>query len=187
MITGVPNVGKSTIINALAKAAAAAKGRGGNGGGATGSVGWGSDEYRPALKGTGAQARRTVPQHDRHRQRNGGGTTKHLAKVGDRPGVTRAVASILVSAAPNLVRVMDTPGIMLPKVGGHEQGLKLALTGAVRDEVRPRETLESAQCGTLLVLARGNYRHHANLESPSGKAQKKTHLFKNSVNACSLS
>lgn len=119
MITGVPNVGKSTIINALAKAAKASAPSTGHRAGAGRSKSstsnkFGSDEYRPAA---------------------GSGTTKHLARVGDRPGVTRAVASILVSAAPSLVRVLDTPGIMLPKVSGPEQGLKLALTGAIRDEV----------------------------------------------------
>jgi ribosome biogenesis GTPase A len=138
MITGVPNVGKSTIINALAKAAAQAayaRGRGAKGG--RSAVELGTDEYRPA-SWDGAKARRT-PVHDHGRSsRRSGGTTKHLAKVGDRPGVTRAVASILVSVAPALVRVLDTPGIMLPKVSGPEQGLKLSLTGAVRDEVRKR-------------------------------------------------
>ena len=120
MITGVPNVGKSTIINALAKAAKTSASSTGHRTGAgrsksTASNKFGSDEYHPAAAGSG--------------------TTKHLARVGDRPGVTRAVASILVSAAPSLVRMLDTPGIMLPKVSGPEQGLKLALTGAVRDEV----------------------------------------------------
>jgi len=123
MITGVPNVGKSTIINALAKAAKTNASTGHRSGAGSkrkskASSKLGSDEYRPA----------------------GSGTTKHLARVGDRPGVTRAVASILVSAAPSLVRVLDTPGIMLPKVSGPEQGLKLALTGAIRDEVRVKDS-----------------------------------------------
>jgi len=126
MITGVPNVGKSTIINALAKAAKTSASSTGHRTGArrsksgTASNKFGSDEYRPAAAAAAAGS---------------GGPTKHLARVGDRPGVTRAVASILVSAAPSLVRMLDTPGIMLPKVSGPEQGLKLALTGAVRDEV----------------------------------------------------
>jgi ribosome biogenesis GTPase A len=109
MVAGVPNVGKSTFINAVASAARPNGSKRRNsgdraeGGGAT----WVS---------------------------GGGGSAKHLAKVGARPGVTRTLSSVLVCEAP-LVRLLDTPGILVPKIENVEIGLRLALTGAVRDEV----------------------------------------------------
>ena len=111
MIYGMPNVGKSTLINALASSAAV-RAR---------ELGRSSNAFKFA----------------NHVQ---GGNAKHLAQVGDRPGVTRAVSSILVSASP-LVRLLDTPGIMVPRVGDAEIGLRLALTGAVKDSVAGEELL----------------------------------------------
>jgi ribosome biogenesis GTPase A len=39
-----------------------------------------------------------------------------------------------VSEQP-LLYLMDTPGVMLPRVQDSDAGLKLALTGAIKDEV----------------------------------------------------
>lgn len=61
-------------------------------------------------------------------------SAKHRVKVGHYPGVTRALSSIMVSRDP-LVRCLDTPGIMIPKIDSIEIGLRLTLTGAIKDEV----------------------------------------------------
>jgi mitochondrial GTPase 1 len=61
-------------------------------------------------------------------------SAKHRVKVGHFPGVTRSLSSVLVSHDP-LVRMLDTPGIMIPKIENVEVGLRLALTGAIKDEV----------------------------------------------------
>mmetsp|Transcript_47927 Transcript_47927/g.95041 ORF Transcript_47927/g.95041 Transcript_47927/m.95041 type:complete len:323 (-) Transcript_47927:25-993(-) len=116
MVAGVPNVGKSTFINSIA-----------------GSAG-------------NARHRRRRPAGAEHagdgvfRVRAGGKSAKHLAKVGDRPGVTRALSSVLVSEMP-LVRLLDTPGILVPKIENVEVGLRLALTGAVKDSVVGEDVL----------------------------------------------
>jgi ribosome biogenesis GTPase A len=76
MIVGIPNVGKSTLINRLAK--------------------------------------------------------KNIAKTGNMPGVTKAQQWIKVGKE---LELLDTPGILWPKFEDQEVGLKLALTGAIKDAI----------------------------------------------------
>jgi len=78
MILGIPNVGKSTLINRLAGRAA--------------------------------------------------------ARVGDRPAVTKAQQWVRVGRE---LELLDTPGILWPKFDDPEVGLKLAATGAIKDEILP--------------------------------------------------
>ncbi|GLB59368.1 ribosome biogenesis GTPase YlqF [Cytobacillus sp. NCCP-133] len=76
MIVGIPNAGKSTLINRLAK--------------------------------------------------------KNIAKTGNTPGVTKAQQWIKVGKD---LELLDTPGILWPKFEDQEVGLKLALTGAIKDTI----------------------------------------------------
>ncbi|MDM5213404.1 ribosome biogenesis GTPase YlqF [Peribacillus sp. RS7] len=76
MIVGIPNVGKSTLINRLAK--------------------------------------------------------KNIAKTGNTPGVTKAQQWIKVGKE---LELLDTPGILWPKFEDQQVGLKLALTGAIKDTI----------------------------------------------------
>jgi ribosome biogenesis GTPase A len=76
MVVGVPNVGKSTFINRIAK-------------------------------------------------RKG-------ANIGDRPGVTKCKQWIKVK---NGIDLLDTPGILWPKIENDIQGYNLAATGAIREEI----------------------------------------------------
>ena len=57
---------------------------------------------------------------------------RSIAQTGDRPGVTKAKQWIKVS--PEL-ELLDTPGILWPKFEDENVGLKLAYTGAIRDEI----------------------------------------------------
>lgn len=82
MIVGIPNVGKSTLINSLA-----------------------------GRKG---------------------------AKTGNRPGVTKCKQWIKLRGN---IELLDTPGILWPKFEDKRVALKLAFTGAIRDEVMDTETL----------------------------------------------
>lgn len=93
MIVGIPNVGKSSLINRLAKSRA--------------------------------------------------------VKVEDRPGVTRGRQWIKLDER---VELLDTPGILWPKIEDAESSYHLAFTGAIRDQVVDTEDLS---CRLLDEL----YRH----------------------------
>ncbi|WP_239254805.1 ribosome biogenesis GTPase YlqF [Listeria ilorinensis] len=80
MILGIPNVGKSTLINRLAK--------------------------------------------------------KNIAKTGNKPGVTKAQQWIKVGKS---LELLDTPGILWPKFEDQSVGYKLALTGAIKDDLLQME------------------------------------------------
>lgn len=82
MIVGIPNVGKSTLINLLAK--------------------------------------------------------KKMAKVADRPGVTKTTTWINIGK--NLV-LMDTPGVLWPKFDDQSIGVKLALTNAIKEQILPVDSI----------------------------------------------
>lgn len=89
MVIGFPNVGKSSLINALAR-----------------------------LSGHGGLFMRGYLAL----------TIAAPAGVGAKPGFTRGLSAMRISERPPLY-VLDTPGVMLPRVETPEQGMRLALTG----------------------------------------------------------
>lgn len=82
MVLGIPNVGKSSFINKMAK--------------------------------------------------------NNIAKTGDRPGVTKSKQWI---KTPYGIELMDTPGILWPKLNDEKTALNLAFTGAIKDEIIDIEEL----------------------------------------------
>jgi ribosome biogenesis GTPase A len=82
MVVGIPNVGKSSFINKMAK--------------------------------------------------------NNIAKIGDRPGVTKSKQWIKTKIG---IELMDTPGVLWPKFEDETVGLNLAFTGAIKDEIMDIETL----------------------------------------------
>ncbi|NWS68536.1 MTG1 GTPase, partial [Crotophaga sulcirostris] len=84
MVIGVPNVGKSSLINSL---------------------------RRLHLKKGKATA------------------------VGGEPGVTKAVLNRIQVSEKPLMYLVDTPGVLPPRLGDVETGMKLALCGAIRDHL----------------------------------------------------
>ncbi|NXG66836.1 MTG1 GTPase, partial [Hemiprocne comata] len=64
----------------------------------------------------------------------------HLRKgkataVGGEPGVTKAVLTRIQVCEKPLMYLVDTPGVLSPKLGDVETGMKLALCGAIRDHL----------------------------------------------------
>ncbi|XP_066094592.1 mitochondrial ribosome-associated GTPase 1 isoform X2 [Saccopteryx bilineata] len=98
MVIGVPNVGKSSLINSLRR------------------------------------------QH----LRKGKAT-----RVGSEPGITRAVMSRIQVCERPLMFLLDTPGVLAPRIESVETGLKLALCGTVLDHLVGEETLADYLLYTL--------------------------------------
>ncbi len=72
---------------------------------------------------------------------------RRTAKTEDRPGVTRDMKLIPLDAGLSL---LDTPGMLMPKIESDRQGFLLAFTGALRDDVMDVETLAA---NLILTLA----------------------------------
>lgn len=75
---------------------------------------------------------------------------KSSTKTGDRPGVTRGKQWITLKDGAEL---LDTPGILPPKIENQDVAKNLAYTGAIKDEIMDLELLSYS----LLEYLRDNY------------------------------
>lgn len=73
---------------------------------------------------------------------------KAMAKTGNKPGVTKGKQWIHLEG----VDLLDTPGLLWPKFDDPEIGLKLALIGAINDEILSEETLALQLIRKIMVL-----------------------------------
>ena len=73
---------------------------------------------------------------------------RKTAKAEDRPGVTRSKQWIPVDKS---LELLDTPGMLWPKFDDPDVGMRLACTGAVRDEILDTEELA---CHLMAYLGR---------------------------------
>jgi len=110
MVVGIPNVGKSSFINRMAK--------------------------------------------------------NSIAKVGNRPGVTKNKQWIKTKDG---IELLDTPGILWPKFE-EETSLNLAFTGAIKDEIMDIETLALKLVGRLSINYKERLLERYSLESLSEDA-----------------
>lgn len=92
MITGIPNVGKSTLINRLAG--------------------------------------------------------KAISKTGDEPAITKTQQRIRIK--DNIV-LLDTPGMLWPKIENENSGYRLAITGAIKDTATDNEDMALFAADFLLL------------------------------------
>ncbi|MBK5251155.1 MAG: ribosome biogenesis GTPase YlqF [Peptostreptococcaceae bacterium] len=76
---------------------------------------------------------------------------KKSARTGDKPGVTRGKQWVRIKKD---IELFDTPGILWPKFENQNTAIKLALSGAIKDELIPFN--EAARW--LISFLRENYR-----------------------------
>ncbi|NLJ70158.1 MAG: ribosome biogenesis GTPase YlqF [Clostridiaceae bacterium] len=77
---------------------------------------------------------------------------KKSAQVSNRPGVTRSLNWL---RAGTEFELLDTPGILMPKLETVAEQIKLSISGAIKDDVLP---LVEVACGLILILAQ-HYPH----------------------------
>ena len=77
-------------------------------------------------------------------------TGRRAAKAEDRPGVTRTGQWYTLEGG---IELYDTPGMLWPKIEDPDAGLRLAFTGAVRDDILDVEELASRLLLSLAVHA----------------------------------
>ncbi|XP_043406252.1 mitochondrial ribosome-associated GTPase 1 isoform X2 [Chelonia mydas] len=89
------------------------------------------------------------------------------SRVGGEPGITRAVLTrIQVSERP-LMYLLDTPGVLAPRIESVETGMKLALCGAIRDHLVGEDIMADYLLYTLNKQQQFSYVERYGLGEPS--------------------
>ncbi|XP_075573765.1 mitochondrial ribosome-associated GTPase 1 isoform X2 [Pelecanus crispus] len=92
----------------------------------------------------------------------------HLKKgkataVGGEPGITKAVLTRIQVCEQPLMYLVDTPGVLPPKLGDVETGMKLALCGAIRDHLVGEDIMADYLLYTLNKRQQFGYVRHYGL------------------------
>ncbi|XP_016412394.1 mitochondrial ribosome-associated GTPase 1 [Sinocyclocheilus rhinocerous] len=124
MVIGVPNVGKSSLINAV---------------------------------------RRTYLKKGK------------ASKVGGEPGITKAVLTKIQVCERPIIHLLDTPGVLPPRIENIETGMKLALCGTILDHLVGEDVIADYLLFSLNRLERFSYIEKYNLGEPCDDIQ---HLLK---------
>jgi len=61
-----------------------------------------------------------------------GGVKRKATQIGPNPGVTKHQNWVKLD---NNIELLDTPGILWPRIENHEVGLRLTITGAIKDSI----------------------------------------------------
>ncbi len=89
---------------------------------------------------------------------------KKAAKAADKPGVTRGQQWFRV---PGGLEMLDTPGILWPKLDDERTGIYLASTGAIKDDILDVETLACKLMEILYHRALASLKERYKIELPS--------------------
>ncbi|KAM4592201.1 mitochondrial ribosome-associated GTPase 1 isoform 1-T1 [Odontesthes bonariensis] len=120
MVIGVPNVGKSSLINSM---------------------------------------RRTNLKKGR------------ASRVGGEPGITKAVLTKIQVCVRPFMYLLDTPGVLPPKIESVETGMKLALCGTILDHLVGEDIMADYLLYSLNRLGKFSYVEKYNLQAPSDDIQ----------------
>ncbi|XP_072281237.1 mitochondrial ribosome-associated GTPase 1 isoform X2 [Pyxicephalus adspersus] len=121
MVTGIPNVGKSSLINSL---------------------------RRMHLKKGKA------------------------SRVGGEPGITRSVLHKIQISENPLIYLLDTPGVLSPRIENVETGMKLALCGTILDHLVGEDIIADYLLYTLNNYPQHRYVQHYELDGPCSDTEK---------------
>ncbi|MDR1263814.1 MAG: ribosome biogenesis GTPase YlqF [Oscillospiraceae bacterium] len=89
------------------------------------------------------------------------------ARTADRPGVTRAPQWVRVT---DTLELLDTPGLLWPRIDDADASRRLAYLGAIRDEILDQETLAEALLNELMSSAPESARARFKLPDSAGLA-----------------
>ncbi|XP_057197764.1 mitochondrial ribosome-associated GTPase 1 [Triplophysa rosa] len=120
MVIGVPNVGKSSLINAV---------------------------------------RRTYLKKGK------------ASKVGGEPGITKAILTKIQVCDRPIIYLLDTPGVLPPRIENIETGMKLGLCGTILDHLVGEDIIADYLLFSLNRLDRFGYVEKYNLEGPCDDIQ----------------
>ncbi|KAL7383502.1 hypothetical protein ABVT39_011898 [Epinephelus coioides] len=120
MVIGVPNVGKSSLINSL---------------------------------------RRTNLKKGR------------ASRVGGEPGITKAVLTKIQVCERPIMHLLDTPGVLPPKIESVETGMKLALCGTILDHLVGEDIIADYLLYSLNRLEKFSYVEKYDLQEPCDDIQ----------------
>ncbi|NWJ00189.1 MTG1 GTPase, partial [Crypturellus undulatus] len=95
----------------------------------------------------------------------------HLKKgkataVGGEPGITKALLTRIQVCEEPLMYLLDTPGVLPPRLKDVETGLKLALCGAIRDHLVGEDVMADYLLYTLNRLRQFSYVQRYGLPEP---------------------
>lgn len=88
------------------------------------------------------------------------------SRVGGAPGITRSVLTKIQVCEKPLMYLLDTPGVLSPRIESVETGLKLALCGAILDHLVGDETIADYLLYTLNHQQQFSYVERYGLASP---------------------
>ncbi|XP_066477766.1 mitochondrial ribosome-associated GTPase 1 [Tiliqua scincoides] len=88
------------------------------------------------------------------------------SRVGGAPGITRAVLTKIQVCEQPLMFLLDTPGVLSPRIESVETGLKLAVCGAIRDHLVGEEVIADYLLYTLNHQQQFSYVERYGLASP---------------------
>ena len=87
---------------------------------------------------------------------------KKAANVGNKPGITKKLEWIRIN---NQIELLDTPGILWPRLDNQEIALNLASTTAIKEEILDLEEVAIYIINTMLKLYPNQIKERYNLEN----------------------
>lgn len=93
------------------------------------------------------------------------------SRVGGEPGITRAVLTKIQVCQRPTMHLLDTPGVLPPKIESVETGMKLALCGTILDHLVGEDVIADYLLYSLNRLGKFSYVEKYDLQQPSDNIQ----------------